>query len=287
MSKQPTEMDNGEHLELIPCPLCGNTKLQRISENGQFGLPCHVVICPFDGLVFLSPRWTKEDYAYFYKYEYDNFYRNNKHDKKELYKDAKEIYSRLNERQLIGDVKSILDIGAGMGWGLEWFSNHLSQLNRFAAIEIAECCVENLKSIGIDVISDNVESYWKADGFDIVIMRHVLEHTMNPIKALAMVGRNLSDDGVVYIDVPNAMSPPRGVRESDFFRAVHTFYFSESTLTSMALLAGLQLVKNVYHEYNLVCIFKKAKNIKANKSDVCEEQIKVLTSMISKQKVDK
>ena len=68
-------MDKKEVFESIHCPICGNDELQKVSQKGQFGLPCYVSICPSDGLVFLNPRWSKERYIHFYQSEYDFYYR--------------------------------------------------------------------------------------------------------------------------------------------------------------------------------------------------------------------
>ncbi len=61
--------------EFIACPICGGMDLKLLSKKGQFGLDCYVSICKNDGLVFLSPRWTKNRYEYYYKYKYYYDYR--------------------------------------------------------------------------------------------------------------------------------------------------------------------------------------------------------------------
>src|SRR5574337_1071764 len=61
--------------ENVSCILCGPGETIPLSNTGQFGLPANVVICKNCGLAYLSPRWNRERYTAFYKYEYDKFYR--------------------------------------------------------------------------------------------------------------------------------------------------------------------------------------------------------------------
>ncbi len=227
----------------FPCPLCGNEDLESLSRKGQYELPANVSICPNDGLVFLGPRWTKERYQYFYAKEYDSYFRPNvfEEDSDELkYKHIKEVKRRLDEWTSI-DPKSILDIGAGMGWSLEYLKRHYTTCQRITAIESSEYCVRNLKeNIGADVLAMDVDSEWKKNTgkYDLVIMRHVLEHFLDPIGVLEKVEDSLLENGIVYIAVPNMMNL-KGSLNNYWYRVVHTFYFSETTLKRIADLAGL------------------------------------------------
>ena len=276
-------MDKSEILEVIFCPICGNDKLQRVSKRGQFGLPCCVSICPSDGLVFLSPRWSKERYMHFYQTEYDFYYRpkvfsDETYDSK--YRNIKTICSRLENLNLIKDRASVLDIGAGMGWSLQWLNLNYAYFQRLSAIESSRHCITNLKHvIGANVISNDIDDDWKStsQGFDLVIMRHVLEHFMNPVDALNKVGDNLSTNGIVYIAVPDMMNP-KGSLKNYWFRAVHTFYFSEKTLTSIALIAGLQVIEIKSENSELWGVFKKASKstLKQSGGNVYGKQIRII-----------
>ncbi len=65
----------------VKCHICNsvNTHPIMLRNNplveGQFGYAIHPVICKNCGLIFLSPRWSKEDYNTFYSFYYDNLYR--------------------------------------------------------------------------------------------------------------------------------------------------------------------------------------------------------------------
>jgi 2-polyprenyl-3-methyl-5-hydroxy-6-metoxy-1,4-benzoquinol methylase len=274
-------MDPNNFLESIPCPLCGNEKLDNISRQGQFGLPCYVSICPLDGFVFLSPRWTKKKYMHFYKEEYDSFYR-----PKEClsgiytpeYKNIKIICHRLENLNLMDGRNSVLDVGAGMGWYLQWIKLNYNFFNEFSAIEASDNCIIHLQEVlEINLVSDDIDSDWQSTGFDLVIMRHVLEHTMNPVEALKRVAANLSEGGIIYMAVPDMMKPKGSLH--DWFRSVHTFYFSSESLVSIASLANLELITMHQEDSEIWAIFKKASVENGNVIiNVYEKQISIINA---------
>ena len=277
-SKQGLKIDKNKNSESVSCPICGNEKLQTISKKGQFRLPCYVSICPSDGLVFLSPRWTKERYMEFYQNEYDSYHRPsvlNTETENQKYGAIKIIFSRLENLKLINDMKSVLDIGAGMGWSLQYIKYNYPDFQRVAAIETSSHCIRNLREVvGASIVSTDVDDNWKSTDFDLVIMRHALEHFMNPIDVLRKVGENLSENGVVYIAVPDMMHP-KGSLINYWFRAVHTFYFSEATLNTMASIANLELIEIKTENTELWGVFKKSTRFsqKQNEQNVYEKQL--------------
>lgn len=273
--------------EHINCPICASNEFTKIQSKGQFSLPCHVVICPNDGMVFLNPRWNAKRYDYFYKVEYDDYYRPHvlsDEDKMQKYNGVVKILERLEGVKQNSDWRTVLDVGSGMGWSLEWIKNNYSSVKNVYAIEPSQHCVENLTSqIGAEVVSDSVDTNWHLlhqDRFDFIIMRHVLEHFLNPIEALTKIASTLSDNGVLYVAVPDMMSP-RGSLTNYWFRVVHTYYFSQATLIDVTTVAGLVPVKMGVANNELWGVFRRKpvsteqQSYKASK-DTFRKQMKVI-----------
>ena len=202
----------------------------------------YVSICPQDGLVFLNPRWSKADYNHFYAQEYDQWFR-----PEEFHRDVTDEvkYGRIRTvwKRLAmypQPIHSVLDIGCGKGHSLEYIAKERPGVVS-AGIEMSSDAIAHLRNgVGAEVLSTDVDADWHighAGRFDLVILRHVLEHFLDPVAALTKIRSVLSANGRIYIAVPDTMHPNRSLDSE--FRVVHTYFFNETTLASVASRAGL------------------------------------------------
>ncbi|GGO73854.1 class I SAM-dependent methyltransferase [Bowmanella pacifica] len=283
----PLELKN---LVDVNCPLCGNCSPKRITQKGQFSLTCNVSICENDGLVYLTPRWSKPKYNQFYREEYDNYYRSSrsKEDEKKVHSKCIElIMQRLSSIQVGQAQKSVLDIGAGMGYSLSWLKENYKNFEVYAAIEPSSECKKNIESSDfIQYITDDLDSNWDAGKFDLIILRHVLEHFMSPISSLKKVAQHMKNDSFAYIAVPDMMNP-KGELENYWFRTVHTFYFSKETLVKSANMAGLEAVIIGQENSELWGVFKLSnkKPIEFNEKNTYKRQMTVINKHLNKRKI--
>ncbi|MCB0653389.1 MAG: class I SAM-dependent methyltransferase [Saprospiraceae bacterium] len=272
--------------ESVNCLICGGEDHQRISDKGAHGFPAHVVICRKCGLVFLNPRWSAERYRKFYETEYDQFYRGGSGGEETVF----QIVERLKAGSFFPvNPGKILDIGSGKGASLTYLKNHHYPEAQYFAIEPSVICQEVLKQNGIELVADQIEKDWE-DGyqeeFDFVIMRHVLEHFMDPIMVLKKVKSVLKNNGLLYIAVPNALNPSTPL--SNHFRNVHTFYFNKWTISNALRLAGLEtsviLEGDHFQKHELVCFVVKNDSgpaaIKISQNQV-DTQLNVYLDMLS------
>jgi len=222
------------------CILCEKDESESLFECGQYGINIHVSICKNDGLVFLNPRWSKEQYNYFYENIYDNYYRNqNNPEESNLF--SEKIIKRLNQIHNFSP-KSILDVGAGMGHILKNVSDNFSSIKIRHAIEPSIKCKESLskfakvKTIASNIDEDSIKN--KFNFYDLIILRHSLEHFLDPKEVILKLKNLLSENGILYVAVPNMMKPT-GSLKYYWFRAVHTFYFNETTFLRLFNQCGI------------------------------------------------
>lgn len=235
--------------EHIPCNLCGSDNYETISTKGKFGLPTNVVICKDCGLSYLNPRWDKDSYNHFYKSEYDKYYR--PQIKKQSFSSKNNsnnpIVNRIEKLKLFPEsISSILDIGSGAGENL-FFLKSKFEKSKLYAIEPSLESQIHLQNNNVNVLSDDVDTSWNEefkDTFDIIIMRHVLEHFLDPLTVIKKVKGTLKKTGILYIAVPNNLNPTQNLERS-WFRNVHTYYFNKYSLKSLCNLAGLEILEIV------------------------------------------
>ena len=298
----------------VACILCGSTATRPVAHKGMFGWDTHVSICPNDGLVFLNPRWTKNDYDLFYATEYDLFYRFDESQAAEKeQRKAAVVWERLKTHSGVGSWpavqttasvqntatvqttaalettaaanKTALDIGCGLGWNLHNLRQNIPGLEIYA-IEPSDVCADHFTSkIGGVLIARDVDSDWEQanlDRFNIIVFRHVLEHLMNPLETLKKVRQALAEDGYLYIAVPDMLHPD-GSLEDFWYRCVHTYYYSRVTLERIAALAGLQAVTIQEQNAELWAIFRKAGGAAITQTEepwpnIYQEQLSVIHS---------
>ncbi|RZS72199.1 methyltransferase family protein [Pseudobacter ginsenosidimutans] len=235
-------MDN--NFEKVSCALCGLESTINVTKKGQFGILTYVSICKNCGLMYLNPRWTSERYKHFYIHEYEKYYPRVPGVKENEFANIKLIVDRINRHHSLRvSPGHVLDIGVGFGESLLYLKKNVYQQAGYSAIEPSKVCVDYLQEQGIQVISNSVDTDWThpfEQKFDLVIMRHVAEHLLQPVDALKKIAKVLSDRGILYLAVPDAYHPVLPLT-SYYFRTVHTYYFNKDTISELMEQSGLQI----------------------------------------------
>ncbi len=267
-----------KEFESVPCVICRDSELKRIADKGEFGWKTYVSICRNCGLVFLSPRWTEADYKRFYLDEYDQVLRSDagKVEEKEARK-AKIVWQRIRDR-IPQKTKKVLDIGCGMGKALELFREVLPEAKLYA-IEPSERFQKRVREvIGAEIIGTDVDSDWfraHENQFDLIVMRHVIEHLLDPVAALQKISRTLSPNGILYIATPDMMHPD-GSLTGFWYRSVHTYYYSKIPMQRIAAKAELEPLVLQSEKAELWGIFRRNEAVTEPGQSVYREQMAVL-----------
>jgi 2-polyprenyl-3-methyl-5-hydroxy-6-metoxy-1,4-benzoquinol methylase len=108
--------------------------------------------------------------------------------------------------------RTCLEFGPANGEGTAFLLEHFE---RVVAVEGSQQAAENLdKRLGGDrltVVCSYFERVELPQTYDTVVLAHVLEHVDNPAEVLAAARRYVAPDGVMIVDVPNAMSLHRQI----------------------------------------------------------------------------
>ncbi|MGQ0505538.1 MAG: methyltransferase domain-containing protein [Myxococcaceae bacterium] len=97
--------------------------------------------------------------------------------------------------------KSLLDVGCSFGYVVE-AGNRLGLAS--AGVDVSAYAVKHCTGLNLTARQGDLESIpFETGRFDLCVMKHVLEHTPSPGRALAETRRVLSPNGVVLIAVPD------------------------------------------------------------------------------------
>ena len=135
----------------------------------------------------------------------------------------------------VPDNAKILDVGSGFAPFL-YHCRHHGFENLYALEPFAEIC-RFLNGQGIITYPMLVETFITRDDlpqFDLVVLSQVLEDLIEPAEVLCGLRRLLSENGVLFIEVPY------GQHHNPYSRSLHPHFFNETSLARLLHTCGYQ-----------------------------------------------
>ncbi|SFO91689.1 methyltransferase domain-containing protein [Hydrogenimonas thermophila] len=256
---------------MLECPLCKAVNLKKvyINKNMPFGIflkneviDLEISFCNNCGFVFQNSAYTDE-----YDKKVEKLY--SSYDINRQYNFPKRDFYSQKALEFIEEfIKdeidyNVLEIGSNRGDLLYLLKE------KFQKINVLGC--EPTKFQDLKVLT--IQNFFSADlfcvKFDLIILRHTLEHIKYPKNFLEDVKKVLKDDGKIYIEVPNLLNSLNNKIED--FTPDHVNYFYLNTLTSSV--SNLRLEKFCDNPF-LYTIFSKQGNLnykKNNKEDIINQ----------------
>lgn len=233
------------------CPICGSLDIaDEYSRPDQDLGTLRLMRCHVCGIVFLNPRLSHDAIV-----ELENT--SPVYSVNEEYVDA--TVSELERMiDLLGsyasDHEHLLDIGCNRGFLLEaarrrgWTP---------LGVEISPVAVAEAERLfsGLTIHTGELASLPRNRSFDLITCWHVLEHTTDPIALLEDILRRLSNHGVLAIQVPSYTFFNEFIssgREVSLVCSVHNFYFTESSLRSILIRCGFDIVASIEQRDDLM-----------------------------------
>jgi len=244
--------------ESVACNLCGCAEKVSICRFDRRLKRLDAIACAECGLIRTDPMPTETDLAAYYARDYRRDYQfafGKTPPRTHLRRTAREAEARLAfVAPALKKEARILDFGSGSGAFLS-----LAKRNghKVIGIEPGEDFAAYARDMhGVEVIIAPWREVELGDGqFDVITASHVLEHLREPVSALRQLARWLSDDGVIYVAVPNASAKRDQTFQHFHFAHVHTF--TPQTLIWAGEAAGLELDPRITPQ-DTTMVFRKA-----------------------------
>jgi len=239
-------------MERVNCDLCGADDyvvLWDKSEREKAGKLNSVVIrdeqnsiiqgrnvmCKRCGLVYVTPRMTKENLDRFYAEDYRKVYGGGASLEAEK-RHAKMAFELMpNGIRFPWQEGTHLDIGCSTGQLVKMTAGYGIEPN-------TEYC-EMAQKDGLKVTNVSIESYNPDIRFDIITMLNALEHVTSPTEVLQKMHSLLSDGGHVLVSVPNLINTHINIPVDAFLSNAHLYNFTAQTLSIMMRKCGFTPVK--------------------------------------------
>lgn len=240
-------------MEWVKCDLCGlddvesllTGKERSLGGEEEFG----VVRCRNCGLIYTNPRPTREGISRYYPSQYSAFAFSQGGLVGLLRRTLLEREVR-RMGSLIGGVGRVLEVGCGTG-------EYLAALQpvrgwSVMGLEPSPYAAQVAKERGLEVVTGTLEEAGLDDqAFDLVILRHVLEHLPSPSHTLGEVRRLLVDGGLCHLTLPDIGSweaKLMGRFWYDLDLPRHLYHFTKKTLFDLLAKHRFQ-VRRIGHSH--------------------------------------
>jgi len=153
------------------------------------------------------------------------------------YKRAEETFGNAGDEP--NKEVNILEIGCSSGGILQFFKDRGRKVQ---GIDLDPKYVEYAQKKGLDVTVDTVDTVELKQRPTYVIMSHVLEHLLDPIRTLKRIREIMHPMGWLLIEVPGTGNLLK--YDMDFTKTLqlaHVYYFSQDTLRKLLQRAGFSI----------------------------------------------
>ena len=234
--------------DVMQCPVCEAKQLEAViaphshrafvTRTGDMVLTIGVKLCCRCGFVFLSPRMDEQELSKYYDGQ-SRYTRSFEQLRQSPYDTlcAVQIDRILEEG---ADLSKVLEIGSAEGYFLYKLRQHGGVVE---GVEPAAAYKGFHQKHYPDIAMNWTmleDAQLQKGTYTLCVMRHVLEHIEATVVMLRHVQELLSDNGVVYIEVPNIARPQVAIYE--YYHEQHLGYFTERTIRYACALAGLECV---------------------------------------------
>jgi len=185
------------------------------------------------------PRYNNRELEKYYSTEYSTAV-----SKKNILRYLQQIKYTFDFRKIMKHTSNkkikIFDFGAGYGEFLAFLQERNIEVFGLEPTKLARDFV--FQKLGVKLFPETAENFNFSEKYDVVIMRHVLEHVSDPQKVLNEIFENgLGHNSICMIKVPNGNSLERkifGRYWSCLDIPRHRFHFSKKSLRFMLKKAG-------------------------------------------------
>ncbi len=236
-------------LEPVLCPICKKDQAQVFAVD-YYRL--RIVRCGGCDLLYLNPR---PSYAWLVKNVYVAEYHESLPSALQPLDDnlRGNLTRQLKSIERFGRPGRMLDVGCGQGGFLAFAASRGWQIFGTEVSPRAVRALEESLPQGNFFCGQMDEVDFGDLRFEAIRLNHVLEHTQNPARDLACAAERLSDEGVIYVSVPNLASLDARIKnllsrlrlKQRRYRHLstlhHLFFFTPASLARLASAAGLRV----------------------------------------------
>lgn len=220
----------------ISCCICRKyIKPILILENIKTGWD--IVRCPYCALTFVHPQPPLETISSYYNGMYSNLATEYSSQKMQWARNSVNGYS-LVLKKLKSNLSSILDLGGGLGYYSKAFEELGYSVTLVEQDPVSAKFARDVLKIK-SLVEANNETFFKNNQrkYDVVFLRHVIEHSINPNSLISGISDCLTDKGILVIETDNNAGIELLFKPGAFifYHKLYKESFKPSSLVSLAM----------------------------------------------------
>ena len=163
----------------------------------------------------------------------------------------------LEEIEVFKKLGKLLDVGIGTGLFLKIAREHGWKV---IGVDVSSYSVNKAKKYGFEVYKEELGTIpFGNNFFDVVNMRHSIEHVENPKKVLTEAYKILKPGGVICIATPNSFGIHARIFGKDWPHLslpYHLHFFSKKSLSTLVESIGFKVLQLKTEELTIYDVFK-------------------------------
>lgn len=238
---------NGSQLLSVPC-LCGDKDESTcIATIDRYGFQCRAVLCSQCGVLRISPRLDDELYGKIYAEHFFTLEIGSVTLTKKRYQlsiSRSKIFFDQLDKHVNVEGKKVVEIGCSYGAGLvhlqgkgadiygyDFDEDILSIGREYSGLE--------LRKGGVDAaLADH------SGDCDVVILRHVFEHFLDPFYETKQLRKLLNKEGILVIEVPGILNQNQWFPDpARYINVFHVYSYCLRTLKQVMERCGFTLIQ--------------------------------------------
>lgn len=227
----------------VPCPACAAQTGQVLYHYRVGERTSEIFRCDHCSMMFALPVLLPElDERLMDEVDDAEFFNNSL--LKRLHRDLILKTEISQVKRLLGKERfSLLDIGCGTGWTTNVWQEHGADATGLEPSPKRAAFAR--ERYGLRVIQSFVEELESSEQFEVIVMRHVLEHFGEPFPVLEKVTRHLKPGGLLVVIVPNINCIGRYLFDTRWTWVLpwHCNFFTPKSLPLILERAGLAVAK--------------------------------------------
>jgi len=248
--------------------LCGSKELSNLEASDRFDLAFQSYLCSACGLIFRSPRICESSLAMYYEKYYHpiNYGRKDLAEQQVLFKkgQGEKIYHLLSPFFSKRHKLKVLELGAGTGSVLEELLFEAKKFDKkleVTALEYSSACIQECQKRNLQVFQGGLNKLEElGETYDVIILSHVFEHLLDLEQSLGIIRKSLSQEGLLYLEVPGVYAIHRTHHYSYNYKLYtthsHNYDFTRKTLQKYVEKEGFI---ELYGNENVEAVFIKGK----------------------------